>query len=61
MVEKDMEEGLAKIDDKEGTIADIEVKEVSNTHGDLITLRIKRRRKIKGSNKNILKDLPMNE
>jgi|JI61114C2RNA_FD_contig_51_2109952_length_1211_multi_2_in_0_out_0_2 hypothetical protein len=59
MVDKEIEEGLAKIivDDKEGTIDGIEVKEmVGNTEeNEMIKLRIKRRRKIKGSNKNTMK------
>jgi hypothetical protein len=59
MVDKEIEEGLAKIivDDKEGTIDGIEVKEmVGNTEeNEMVKLRIKRRRKIKGSNKNTMK------
>lgn len=65
MVDKEIEEGLAKIivDDKEGTIDGIEVKEmVGNTEeNEMIKLRIKRRRKIKGSNKNTMKQLPRND
>lgn len=64
MVEKEIEDGLAEIhvDDKEGTIDDIEVKEgSSNQENDVIKLRIKRRRKLKGSNKNTLKELPKDD
>lgn len=44
-MEKEIEEGLAKIDQKEeGTIDDIEVKESNDS--DVIKLRIKRRRKL---------------
>ena len=48
MVDKEIEEGLAEInvDDKQGTIDAIEVKESNNTQEmRMITLKIKRRRK----------------
>ena len=60
MVDKEIEEGLAEInvDDKEGTIDAIEVKESNNTQEmGTITLKIKRRRKVKGSGNTHLKEL----
>lgn len=64
MVDKEIEEGLAKInvDEKEGTIDDIQVKEDDSlADNDMVKLRIKRRRKVKSSSKNTLKDMPKDD
>lgn len=42
-MEKEIEESLAKVDEKEGTIDEISVNNLDN---DMIKLRIKRRRKL---------------